>query len=194
MKLGSLFSGYGGLDLAVQEVFPGIQTAWVSEVEPSAIKVLKYHMPDVPNLGDITKVNWSHVPKVDVIAGGSPCQDLSTAGARQGMNNETRSGLWFHMLQAIKTIRPEWVIWENVKGALSATASSDLGWQEGLLDAREDSQIPKKEKDHTLRALGRVLGDLAEAGYDAEWTTLGAHQVGAPHRRERVFVLAHTTS
>lgn len=198
MKIGSLFSGIGGLDLAVQEAFPGARLSWVSEVEISSCKVLEERFPGVPNLGDIESVDWTLVEPVDIIAGGSPCQDLSSAGERRGMYEGTRSGLWFNMLKAIREIKPHYVVWENVRGALSARASSDVEWQEGLLDERPEGEKPPRENDHPLRALGRVLGDLHEAGYDAAWTTFrgGSKQdsdwdhVGAPHQRERVFVLA----
>ena len=121
------------------------------------------------------------------------CQDLSTAGQRAGMKPGTRSGLWESMTHAIEQLQPRLVVWENVRGALSAEAYSDsnMGFFEGLVDERTPSQRPAKEKDKPLRALGRVLGDLANLGYDAEWTTVRASDVGAPHRRERVFVIAY---
>lgn len=118
------------------------------------------------------------------------CQDVSQAGARKGMSEGTRSNLWVAMREAVSALRPRYVVWENVRGALSARADSDMGWTEGLLDDRPAERIPTQEKDHSLRALGRVLGDLADLGYDASWTTVPASAVGAPHKRERVFVLA----
>lgn len=189
LRIGSIFSGTGGLDIAVANVF-GAEPVWFSEVDPAACKTLAHNWPDVPNLGSVTEIHWPTVPPVDIIAGGSPCQDLSLAGAKKGMDESTRSGLWFEMLRAIRIIKPKYVVWENVKGALSARASSDLGWTEGLLDERPESEKPKKENDHAVRALGRVLGDLSESGYDAKWTTVSAAEAGAPHLRERVFVLA----
>lgn len=184
MKLGSMFSGYGGLDLAVHEVFDA-ETAWVAEFEAAPSAILAERFPGVPNLGDVTAVDWTAVEPVDVIAGGSPCQDVSQAGRRAGMTEGTRSNLWVAMREAIATLRPEWVIWENVLGALSAKASSasDMEQRPGLVGDRPDGP--------TLRALGRVLGDLATLGYDAEWRVVRASDVGAPHQRARVFVLAH---
>ena len=184
MKLGSMFSGYGGLDLAVHEVFDA-ETAWVAEFEAAPSAILAERFPGVPNLGDVTAVDWTAVEPVDVIAGGSPCQDVSQAGRRAGMTEGTRSNLWVAMREAIATLRPEWVIWENVLGALSAKASSasDMEQRPGLVGDRPDGP--------TLRALGRVLGDLAALGYDAEWRVVRASDVGAPHQRARVFVLAH---
>jgi DNA (cytosine-5)-methyltransferase 1 len=181
MKSGALFAGYGGLDLAVEEVF-GATPAWVSEIEPGPSKILAARFPGVPNLGDITKVNWAAVEPVDIITGGSPCQDLSHAGKREGMKAGTRSGLWASMCDAIDIIRPQFVIWENVRGALSATATAG--------DVETCDLCVGDAGDVHLRALGRVLGDLAELGYDAAWHGLRAADVGAPHGRWRVFVLA----
>ena len=95
-RLGSLFSGYGGLDLAVEEVF-GARTVWNSDIDPGPRKVLAHRFPDVPNLGDITTIDWHEVEPVDVICGGFPCQDVSTVGKRAGIAPGTRSGLWAHM-------------------------------------------------------------------------------------------------
>lgn len=176
MKIGSLFSGYGGLDLAVSTFF-NAEVAWHAEVEKAPIAILEHHYPNVPNLGDVTKVDWSQVEPVDIITGGSPCQDLSSAGKRAGMTAGTRSNLWHAMREAIETIKPTYVVWENVRGALSAKATSESDVESG------DGQMGN------LRALGRVLGDLAEIGYDTQWQVVRASDVGAPHRRERVFVL-----
>lgn len=184
MKAGELFAGYGGLALAVHEVFDA-ETAWVAEFDPAPSKILAERFPGVPNLGDVTAVDWTAVEPVDIIAGGSPCQDVSQAGRRAGMTEGTRSNLWVAMRQAIETIRPEWVVWENVQGALSAkaTSESDMEPGTGFVGDRPDGP--------TLRALGRVLGDLATLGYDAEWRVVRASDVGAPHQRARVFILAH---
>lgn len=182
MRAGELFAGYGGLAMSVSEVF-GATTEWVAEFDPDASKVLEQRFPGVPNLGDVTTVDWSRVPPVDVIAGGVPCQDLSLAGRRAGMTEGTRSNLWEAMREAVAAIRPEWVVFENVGGALSATAQSNMEQGEGCVGGTGDGPY--------LRALGRVLGDLASLGFDAEWRTLRASDVGACHGRARVFVLAH---
>lgn len=181
LTIGSLFAGFGGLDMAVEEAF-GATTAWVSEIDPGACKVLAHRFPDAPNLGDITTVDWATVEPVDIITGGSPCQDLSTAGRRAGMTDGTRSNLWVAMREAIAQLRPRFVVWENVRGALSAHAHSDLESCAGCVGDERD--------EPALRALGRVLGDLAELGFDAEWRGLRASDVGACHQRFRVFVLA----
>jgi len=182
VKLGSLFSGFGGLDLAVERVF-GATTAWVSDIEPGPCKVLAHRFPGVPNLGDITAVDWAQVEPVDIITGGSPCPDLSTAGRRLGMVEGTRSNLWVEMREAIAVLKPSFVVWENVRGAYSARAASAMESDPRLLGDHDPRQP-------ALRALGRVLGDLADLGFDAEWRGIRAADVGAPHGRFRVFVLA----
>ena len=87
----------------------------MSDIEPGPQAILAHHHPDVPNLGDITRIDWTQVEPVDVICGGSPCTDLSLAGARAGMSKDTRSGLWESMFHAITAIRPRLVVWENVQ-------------------------------------------------------------------------------
>lgn len=182
MKIGSLFSGYGGLDMAV-EAITGATPAWFCEWDEAPSKILNHHWPHVPNLSDITQVDWSQVEPVDIITGGSPCQDLSAAGRRAGMVEGTRSNLWVNMREAIAVIKPRLVVWENVRGALSASATSDsdLEHRSGLLGGG----------DGHLRALGRVLGDLTDLGYDTEWEVVRASDVGAPHHRARVFLIAY---
>jgi DNA (cytosine-5)-methyltransferase 1 len=182
MKIGSLFTGYGGLDLAVEQTF-GAETAWTSDIDPGASKIISHRFPDAPNLGDITKINWSDVEPVDIITGGFPCQDLSHAGKRAGMNSTTRSGLWSHMAEAVNQLRPRYVVAENVRGLLSADAHSDLEPCPWCLGDSPDRQS-------VLRALGCVLGDLADIGYDTQWVGIRAADVGAPHGRFRVFILA----
>jgi DNA (cytosine-5)-methyltransferase 1 len=185
MKIGSLCSGYGGLDLAAERYFDA-ETAWFAEFDPAPSKVLAAHWPDVPNLRDITTVDWASVEPVDILTGGTPCQDLSAAGRRRGMTEGTRSNLWVQMREAIAVIRPAIVVWENVRGAYSARADSAVESEPGLLG--EWTGRPP------LRALGRVLGDLSELGFDAEWVGIRAADAGAPHGRFRVFVVAHASS
>ncbi|QIR70705.1 DNA cytosine methyltransferase [Kocuria sp. KD4] len=122
LRVESLFSGYGGLDLAVEEVFDA-ETVWFSEFSLAPARVFAHHWPGVPNLGDITAIDWHTVEPVDVICGGFPCQDVSTVGKRAGLHPGTRSGLWAHMATAIDMLQPEWVVAENVRGLLSATAT-----------------------------------------------------------------------
>jgi DNA (cytosine-5)-methyltransferase 1 len=180
MTSGSLFAGSGALDLAVAAVF-GATPIWFVENDPAAAKVLAHHWPNVPNLGDITVIEWETVDRPHILTGGFPCTDVSTAGRRAGIRPDTRSGLWSHMAYAIGILRPELVVIENVRGLTSATADCDL------------EPCPWCVGDATgspLRALGAVLGGLADVGYDAEWVGLRASDVGAPHGRFRVFITA----
>lgn len=180
-----MFSGYGGLDAAVQSVAGGT-VAWVSDIDPGPAKILAHHWPDVPNLGDITEVDFTAVEPVDVLTGGFPCQDVSHAGRRQGLirdgDGRTRSGLWGEMLRAINEQRPALVVAENVRGLLSAQADSDMEPCPWCLGGASDGG--------PMRALGAVLADLADIGYDAAWCGLRAADVGAPHGRFRVFITA----
>jgi len=185
LKVGSLFAGYGGLSLAVEQRFDA-ELAWYSEFDEAPSKVMAHHWPDVPNLGDITKTDWSQVPPVDIIDGGSPCQDLSAAGRRAGMTEGTRSNLWANMREAIAILKPRYVVWENVRGAYSATAISDADREM----EHGTRLLGGGEHRPALRALGRVLGDLSDLGFDAEWRGVRASDVGAPHQRFRVFVVA----
>lgn len=182
LTAGELCAGYGGLALAVEEVF-GARPVWFSELDPAPSRILAHHWPDVPNLGDMTRIDWTTVRKVDVASGGTPCQDLSTAGARRGMTEGTRSNLWVQMREAVATIRPRYVVWENVRGAYSANADSGLECCPGCVGGTGNGES-------VLRALGRVLGDLSDLGYDCQWRGLRAADVGAPHGRFRVFILA----
>lgn len=187
LRLGSLFTGYGGLDMgvtmALNTLGHRVEVAWCSDIEPGPCKIIAHHHPDVVNLGDITRINWHEVEPVDVIAGGSPCQDLSIAGRRAGMKNGTRSGLWASMCEAIEIINPRLVVWENVLGALNAPATiSGVEQCEFCMDRHAGNA--------SMRALGRVVGDLAEIGYDTRWETLRASDIGACHHRERVFLIA----
>ena len=160
-RLGSLCTGYGGLDIAAKAVF-GARPAWFADNDPDAVRVLKHHHRRVPNLGDITGVDFADrkaVPGVDIITAGWPCQDISIAGRGEGLKKGNRSGLWFTVAAAVRGLRPDLVLLENV------------------------AQLRG-------RGLDRVQGDLAGIGYDTEWLSLRAAEVGAPHRRARMFILA----
>lgn len=179
--VGSICTGYGGLDQAVCAALHA-EVAWTSDISSGACKLAAHRWPGIPNLGDITQVSWHTVPTVDIICGGTPCQDVSLAGRRAGMTEGTRSNLWESMREAIHVIAPSIVVWENVPGARSARADSNL--------ESEPGRVGDPDGPPVLRALGRVLGDLASLGFDAEWRSIRASDVGACHRRERVFVLA----
>lgn len=159
--IGSLCTGAGGLDLGVLTAFGGGRIAWCADPDPHITQVLATRMPGVPNLGDIAQIDWAGVEPVDMVTAGFPCQDISAAGRRAGIEKGTRSGLWTHVVAAVRVLRPAFVVVENVAA---------LRWKSG--------------------GMHRVLGDLADTGYDAAWRSVRAADIGAPHRRERVFVLA----
>jgi len=181
-RIGSLFSGYGGLDLAVMDVIPGASVAWHVEFDKAPAAILAHHWPDVPNHHDVTTVDWATVEPVDIITGGFPCQDLSHAGKRAGLRPGTRSGLWSHMAYAVNILRPRLVVIENVLGILSARAAGDV--EPCALCLGDDAA-------DAVRALGAVCADLAALGFDARWTTVRAADAGACHGRARVFIVAH---
>ena len=192
-RIGSLCSGVGALDLSVEAVLDA-ELAWYAQYEPPgkdgredknqyAAQIMAARFPGVPNHGDITAIDYSQVDPVDVLTAGFPCQDLSLAGKRAGLMPGTRSGVWSHVARAIEALRPSLVFIENVRSLTSARAHSGLEpcpWCLGDTGGGEPS----------LRALGCVLGDLADLGFDAEWQVLPASAVGAPHKRERCFVAA----
>jgi DNA (cytosine-5)-methyltransferase 1 len=181
MKIGSLFSGYGGLDIAAQRIFSA-EIAWHCEFAKAPSKVLEKNYPGIPNYSDVTKVDWSAVEPVDILTGGFPCQDVSHAGSRKGLKNGTRSGLWSEYHKAISIIKPKYVIIENVRGLLSAKATGDMEHCKACMGDDPDS---------VMRALQVVLADLAESGYDAVWQDLRASDIGAPHQRQRIFIVAY---
>ena len=124
--IGSLFTGYGGLDMAVEAVTGGT-LAWYSEIEPAACQVLATQHPGIPNLGDITAIDWADVAPVDILTGGYPCQPFSHAGNRKGKDDERH--LWPYVCTAISALRPSYAILENVGGHLTlgfADVLSDL--------------------------------------------------------------------
>jgi DNA (cytosine-5)-methyltransferase 1 len=160
MNVLDLFSGIGGFSLGL-EATGGFRTMAFCEIEPYCQAVLRKHWPSVPCHSDITKLDATPLRgRADVICGGFPCQDISTAGKGAGITG-SRSGLWTEYARIIDEVRPRYVIVENVAALLS-------------------------------RGLGRVLGDLAALGYDAEWNCIPASAVGAPHRRDRVWIVAYT--
>lgn len=159
MRVGSLFTGAGGLDMAVGWLWPDGELAWFAETDEHAAAVFSSHQSDVPNLGDLRAVEWGEVGQVDVMVGGYPCQPWSTAGKRKGADDDRDGWPWFR--EAVGALGPRLVLLENVRG-------------------------------HAVPAgAGRTVGDLSGLGYDARWTTLRASDVGAPHRRERWFCVAH---
>jgi DNA (cytosine-5)-methyltransferase 1 len=185
LKIGSLFSGYGGLDLAVSAVTGG-EVVWHCEWDDAPSKILEKNFPNVPNYRDVSKVDFTQIEKVDVLTGGFPCQDLSLAGKRAGLKEGTRSGLWIEFARAIEEQQPRLVVIENVRGILSAAAHSDLEQCEWCLG--DGSAEP------SLRALGAVAGSLVELGYDCKWAGVRASDAGAPHSRFRIFIIAYPSN
>lgn len=185
IKIGSLFSGYGGLDLAVSELLDG-EVVWHCEWADAPSQILATHFPNVPNFRDVSKVDWANVPAVDVLTGGFPCQDLSTAGKRAGLKDGTRSGLWSEFYKAIQILKPRLVVIENVRGILSAPADCDIEPCQWCMGDEPSEPI--------MRALGAVLSDLALAGYGSKWCSIRASDAGAPHQRFRVFIIAYPNS
>ncbi len=160
MKHLDLFSGYGGFTISAKR--HGMETVGFSEIDKYAIQVLNYHYPNIKNYGDISQIDFKQFNgKVDLVTGGSPCQDLSVAGKRKGLIG-ARSGLFFEYIRAVKDVKPEYFIWENVKGALS----SNGGWD-----------------------FARVQIEMEQAGYSLEWVVLNAKDFGVPQNRERIFII-----
>lgn len=158
MKYFSAFTGVGGFDMGMPE---GWECVGHSEVDKYANMVLRYRYKDVINYGNIEKIEWKEIPDFDMLVGGTPCQDLSIAGKREGLDGR-RSGLFFEFIRCLREKQPRYFIWENVKGALS----SNEGWD-----------------------FARVLIEFSEAGYDLWWQVLDATDFGIPQHRERIFVL-----
>lgn len=169
LKVLDLFSGIGGFSLGLERAvsdgpYTGFETVAFCEIEPFPRKVLAKHWPEVPCYDDVRTLTADRlaadgIAGIDVICGGFPCQDISTAGKGVGLAGE-RSGLWSEIARLVGELRPAYVIVENVSALLG-------------------------------RGLGTVLGDLAEIGYDAEWHCIPASHVGAPHRRDRIWIVAN---
>jgi DNA (cytosine-5)-methyltransferase 1 len=168
LTVGSLFSGIGGIELGL-EATGGFRIIWQVEIDPDFRRILEKHWPEVPKYGDITRLDPASLERPDLLAGGFPCQDLSTAGLRAGLAG-ARSGLWREFLRLIRDLGPRYVLVENV------AALRYLNRQSGTTEPA---------------AIATVLADLASAGYDAEWTSLYAYQFGYPHSRERCFLVAY---
>lgn len=179
MKAISLFSGAGGLDLGLHAA--GIETVQYVEIDKHARSVLAYHWPDTPIHDDVTTFGPKEFHgRVDLIHGGSPCQDLSLAGNRAGLGGE-RSGLFWHQCRVADSVAAPWVLWENVPGALNSNGGADFAavlW--GLTGALPD--VPNEG----WRTGGVCVGPKRTAA----WRVFDARYFGAPQRRRRVFVVA----
>lgn len=166
LHLASFFSGVGGIDLAFRRA--GVPTLLTCEIDAAATSVLRRHFPDTVHHRDITEVTADDlhaagcIPERTVLVGGFPCQDLSVAGARRGMGQGTRSGLYWHLDRLMADFRPAWVVFENVPGLLSS---------------------------HGGRDMGAVVGSLADRGYGWAYRVLDAQHFGVPQRRRRVVIV-----
>ena len=174
MKIGSLFSGIGGLDLGIERGLAefGAETVWQIENDEYCCSVLEKNFPNSKVIcDDIRNVNFSKLEPVDVLIGGFPCQTFSYAGARKGMSEEDDRGLlWYEFERAISELKPRWVVGENVRGLL--TAKDSAGNKGG--------------------AFARVISFLSSRGYSVEWQIISAASVGSSHLRERIFIVGNT--
>lgn len=162
MRIGSLFSGIGGLELGLEAAL-GAHTVWQVEQNEYCRRVLTKHWPGADrSVTDVRLASSDNLPPVGLLCGGFPCQNISLAGKGEGLNG-AKSGLWFEFLRLVRELEPRWVVIENV-AALRG------------------------------RGLDAVLWGLAQAGYDAEWATFGAVDVGAPHHRQRIAIIAWHTN
>lgn len=198
MNLGSLFDGSGTAPLAASMC--GIEPVWASEIEPYPIKVTKARFPNMLHLGDITKIDGAAVEPVDIICGGSPCQDLSVAGKQAGLHNGERSHLFFEMTRIIKQMReatngkyPRYIIWENVPGAFSSNKGKDfLAVLQAFAEiADPDIYVPEpKQKAHGKGLAWKYAGFVAGDGWSIAWRTVDAQYWGVPQRRRRIYLVA----
>ena len=165
LKVLDLFAGIGGFSLGLERT-GGFETVAFCEIDKYCQKILAKHWPDVPVYSDVRLLDGSMFSNVDVIVGGFPCQDIAVAGRQAGIEGK-RSGLWDDLCRLIGEIRPQYAIVENVSNLLNGPTEQRGEW------------------------FGKVLGDLAEVGFDAEWHCIPASAVGAPHIRDRVWIVAY---
>ena len=192
MTLGSLFDGSGGFPLG--GMLAGITPVWASEIEPFPIRVTTKRLPFMKHYGNVSEMYGGKVEPVDIITFGSPCQDISVAGKRAGLEG-SRSNLFYEAVRIIKEMRkatggeyPKWACWENVPGAFSSSGGEDfrcvLESLCGVID--ESVSIPKPKK---WANAGEILGD----GYSLAWRVLDAQFWGVPQRRKRIYLIADFT-
>ena len=199
--MGSLFDGIGGFPLAA--VRNGIRPVWASEIEAFPIEVTKLRFPDMVHVGDITRLNGAELPPVNIICGGSPCQDLSVAGARAGLAG-ARSGLFMEQVRLTKEmrnadelrgraaidIRPRFMVWENVPGAFSSGTPKGEDFRcvlEEIVRIKVGGVSIPRPCPWPWQSAGRiVLG----ADFSLAWRCLDAQYWGVPQRRKRIFLVA----
>ena len=190
---GSLFSGSGGFDEAAR--MNGIKNIWCSEIEPFPLRVLKKNFPEALQLGDISQIDGAEIPAVDIISGGSPCQDMSVAGKRAGLNGE-RSTLFHEQIRIVEEMRektdgkyPRFMVWENVPGAFSSNKGEDFRCVlEEIVRIKEPGvSIPRPLcRGGKWSYSGAIMGD----GFSLAWRTFDAQYWGVPQRRRRIYLVA----
>lgn len=184
MTLGSLFDGIGGWQLAA--VHAGVKPLWSSEIEKFPCAVTAKHFSDTKQLGDITKIDTDELEPVDIVCAGSPCQDLSVAGKREGLQG-ARSGLFMDAIRLVRELRrrtgkPRYFVWENVPGAFSSNKGMDF---RAVLEEISETEIPMPEGGKWANA-GVVEWGEGSLG----WRVLDAQYWGVPQRRKRIFLVA----
>lgn len=198
LTLGSLFDGIGGFPLAA--IRAGITPLWASEIKRFPRQVTEHHFPAMMHVGDITKLDGAKLPLVDIITGGSPCQDLSVAGKRKGLGGE-RSGLFMEQIRIIKemrqadarnrrpayAVRPRYMVWENVPGAFSSYQGEDFRTvlEETCHIVCQGITVPQSPGG-VWRSAGAILGDQ----FSLAWRVLDAQYWGVPQSRRRIFLIA----
>lgn len=185
LTLGSLFDGIGGFPLAA--VLSGVTPLWAAEIEPFCIAVAKERFPDMQHLGSVTDISGADIPPVDIITFGSPCQDLSVAGQRAGLDG-ARSGLFKEAIRIIYEMRnatngkyPKYIVWENVPGAFSSNEGNDF---KTVLEEITKTGI-------TIPASGKWsnAGVVRSSGITAAWRLFDAQYWGVPQRRKRIYLI-----
>ena len=191
-----LFSGIGGFAYGAWLAGMKFESHFFSEVDPFCVKLYQKRFPDAVALGDITKIDFEKLkrdyPGEWIIAGGFPCQDISVAGKGAGIEGE-RSGLWYYYREAIRVLRPKYTIIENV-GALTVAQKKKYLFVEVvalLLGKERHSRLLDLRSQPPI---ARILEQLSQIGYDAEWQDIRAEDVGAPHKRERLWIVAYPSS
>lgn len=189
MTLGSLFDGSGGFPLGA--ILCGITPAWAAEVEPYPIKVTKTRIPFLKHLGNVTDIDGAKIEPVDIITFGSPCQDLSIAGKREGLQGN-RSGLFHEAMRIVKEMRiatngekPRYIVWENVTGAFSSNKGEDFRVVlETIMQTKDETfTVPRPEK---WNGAGCIVADSLSLA----WRTFDAQYWGVPQRRKRIYLVA----
>ena len=190
LTLGSLFDGSGGFPLA--GLLAGILPVWSSEIEPFAIRVTEKRLPQVQHFGNISGLHGAKLPPVDIITFGSPCQDMSIAGKRTGLNG-SRSSLFHEAIRIIREMRcasngkyPRYIVWENVPGAFSSNGGEDFRCVLEAICSVKDSSISIPRPAGKWTKAGEVLAE----SYSLAWRVLDAQYWGVPQRRKRIFLVA----